>query len=185
MVVVGARLAGLCAARRLVSAGLHVVVVEAGGRAGRRGATDVVDGFLPDRGFQVDDTACPAAARVLDHPALDRRRFTRDGDRLHRVADARRRPIAAGRTLRAPIGSSADKAQLAAPAARAALLPVDRLLAAPGPPVGQPILVLDGGRRGPVAASVVLTEAKVPGRRPAQAVLREPRTAPGGGAVVA
>jgi hypothetical protein len=42
-VVVGARLAGLRAARGLVAAGLEVVVSEAADRVGGRTATDVVD----------------------------------------------------------------------------------------------------------------------------------------------
>ena len=75
-VVVGAGPAGLRAARGLVSAGLDVVVVEAADRLGGRVATDVADGFLVDRGFQIHDAACPEAARVLDLKALDLRAFT-------------------------------------------------------------------------------------------------------------
>ena len=36
----------------------------------------VADGFLVDRGFQIHDTACPEAARVLDLKSLDLRVFT-------------------------------------------------------------------------------------------------------------
>lgn len=133
--IVGAGLAGLCAARRLVTAGLDLVVLESADRVGGRVSTDVVDGFLLDRGFQVFNTAYPEAARVLDYAALDLRRFTpgalvRRGDRLHRIGDPRRRPLAALTTLRAPIGSPADKARVAALSARDALAPVERLLAA-------------------------------------------------------
>ncbi len=134
VVVVGAGLAGLCAARRLAAAGVDVVVLEAGGAVGGRVATDVVDGFLLDRGFQVYNTAYPEAARVLDHDSLDLRAFTpgalvRVGDRLHRVADPRRRPLAAPDTLLAPIGSPADKVRVALLAARDALAPAGRLTA--------------------------------------------------------
>jgi phytoene dehydrogenase-like protein len=134
-VVVGAGLAGLAAARRLTAAGAEVVVLEAAGTVGGRVATDVVDGFLIDRGFQVYNTAYPEAARVLDHAALDLRAFTpgalvRVGDRLHRVADPRRRPLAAPGTVLAPIGSPADKVRLALLAGRDALLPAGRLTAA-------------------------------------------------------
>ena len=135
-VVVGAGLAGLCAARRLADAGVEVAVLEAGPAVGGRVATDVVDGFLLDRGFQVHNTAYPEAARVLDHGALDLRAFTpgaliRYGDRLHRVADPRRRPLAAPGTVLAPIGSPLDKARVAVLAGRDALLPARRLEAAP------------------------------------------------------
>jgi phytoene dehydrogenase-like protein len=136
VVVVGAGLAGLCAARRLAAAGVEVTVLEAGPTVGGRVATDVVDGFLLDRGFQVHNTAYPEAARMLDHAALDLRPFTpgaliRRGDRLHRVADPRRRPLAAPGTLLAPIGSPLDKIRIALLAGRDGLLPARRLEAAP------------------------------------------------------
>jgi phytoene dehydrogenase-like protein len=132
VVVVGAGLAGLCAARRLATAGVDVVVLESADAVGGRVATDVVDGFLLDRGFQVYNTAYPEAARVLDHAALDLRAFTpgaliRVGDRLHRVADPRRRPLAAPGTVLAPIGSPRDKARVALLSARDALAPAGRL----------------------------------------------------------
>lgn len=136
VVVVGAGLAGLRAARGLAAAGLDVVVLDAADRVGGRVATDVVDGFLVDRGFQIYNTAYPESARVLDHDALDLRAFTpgalvRRGDRLHRIADPRRRPLATASTLAAPIGSPLDKARVALLAVGDALLPVDRLLGRP------------------------------------------------------
>lgn len=111
-------------------------MLEAAEQVGGRVATDVVDGFLLDRGFQVYNTAYPESARILDHKALDLRSFTpgalvRVGDRLHRLADPRRRPLAAPGTLLAPIGSPADKVRVALLAARDALVPADRLTAAP------------------------------------------------------
>jgi monoamine oxidase len=75
VVVVGAGLAGLRATRGLVSVGLDVVFVEAADRVGGRVATDVVDGVLVDRGFQVHDTACPEAARAA---AAERRPISRE-----------------------------------------------------------------------------------------------------------
>ncbi|HST65107.1 MAG TPA: NAD(P)/FAD-dependent oxidoreductase [Mycobacteriales bacterium] len=135
-VVVGAGLAGLAAARRLAAAGADVLVLEAAATVGGRVATDVVDGFLIDRGFQVYNTAYPESARVLEHDLLDLRAFTpgalvRVGDRLHRVADPRRRPLAAPGTVLAPIGSPADKVRLALLAGQDALLPAGRLTARP------------------------------------------------------
>ena len=59
--VVGAGLAGLTAADRLARADLDVVVLEASDGVGGRVRTDRVDGFLLDRGFQVLNTAYPAA----------------------------------------------------------------------------------------------------------------------------
>jgi phytoene dehydrogenase-like protein len=134
-VVVGAGLAGLCAARRLAGAGVSVAVLEAEPVVGGRVATDVVDGFLLDRGFQVYNTAYPESARVLDHDALDLRVFTpgalvRVGDRLHRVADPRRRPLTAPGTLFAPIGSPLDKARIALLSGRDAFRSAGKLAAA-------------------------------------------------------
>ncbi len=59
VVVVGAGLAGLTAARYLQSAGIDVLVLEASDRVGGRVTSDVIDGFILDRGFQVINPAYP------------------------------------------------------------------------------------------------------------------------------
>lgn len=118
VLVVGAGLAGLACARELVARGREVVVLEASDGVGGRVRTDVVDGFQLDRGFQVHLTSYPEAARVLDHAALDLRAFQPGalvwyGGRSHRVGDPFRRPVDLVPTLRAPIGSLADKVRIA------------------------------------------------------------------------
>lgn len=118
-VVVGAGLAGLCAARTLEHAGRSVVVLEASDGVGGRVRTDHVDGFLLDRGFQVLLTAYPEVGRVLDLPALQLRTFDPGasvwtGSRFHTVSDPFRRPTSALATALAPIGSIADKVRIAA-----------------------------------------------------------------------
>jgi phytoene dehydrogenase-like protein len=123
VVVVGAGLAGLSAAVRLADAGCDVHVVEAGGHAGGRLATERIDGFVVDRGFQVLNTGYPRVAADLDVRALEMGWFRpgavlRVDGRAHRVADPRRHPATAWETLRAPIGSLARKSAIAAYSAR-------------------------------------------------------------------
>lgn len=83
VVVVGAGLAGLACARALVATGREVVVLEAADAPGGRVRSDVVDGFVIDRGFQVLNTAYPALRREIDLDRLDLRRLPR-GARVRR-----------------------------------------------------------------------------------------------------
>lgn len=57
ILVVGAGLAGLNCARILRSSGYEVVVIESKDQVGGRVATDVIDGFYLDHGFQVVNPA--------------------------------------------------------------------------------------------------------------------------------
>ena len=103
-IVVGAGLAGLACAKELHAAGRRVVVVEAADRVGGRVATDEVEGFRIDRGFQVYNDAYPEGRRQLDLKALRLGRFdagalVAEGTRLRRVADPWRQPLAAVASL--------------------------------------------------------------------------------------
>lgn len=60
VLVVGAGLAGLNAAITLQNAGLEVVVLEASDRPGGRVTSDLIDGFICDRGFQLINSQYPA-----------------------------------------------------------------------------------------------------------------------------
>ena len=75
VIVVGAGLAGLTCAKVLHERGAEVVVFEASDGVGGRVRTDVKEGFLLDRGFQVYFTAYPVARRHLDHEKLNLRAF--------------------------------------------------------------------------------------------------------------
>ena len=104
VVIVGGGLAGLSAARRLDRAGVEWLLVEASDRIGGRVATDVVDGWHFDRGFQVLNTAYPRVPALVDVDALDMRYFTsgvlvRRGSGLHRLENPLRDPLAAPKTL--------------------------------------------------------------------------------------
>lgn len=132
VVVVGAGLAGLTAADQLTRAGLEVVVIEAADGVGGRVRTDRVDGFLLDRGFQVLNTAYPAAKRVLDLDALDLQEFDRaallhlDGRNV-RVGDPRRELRALPRIATAPLGGPSKKAALALYAGMVVATPPSRI----------------------------------------------------------
>lgn len=135
IVIVGAGLAGLACAQRLVAAGREVVVVEAGDAVGGRVRTDVVDGFRCDRGFQLINPAYPVLPRVLDLDQLDLRSFgagvvVRTGDHRSVLADPRREPRWLASTLRSPAGRLSEKIAFLR-WALGSLLPVSRLLAAP------------------------------------------------------
>jgi phytoene dehydrogenase-like protein len=119
VIVVGAGLAGLAAATHLHRGGRQVEVFEASDDVGGRVRTDVVDGFRLDRGFQVLLTDYPEAQRQLDYDALDLRAFDPGalvwtGRSFARVGDPVRRPRTLVDTVRAPIGSVADKLRILA-----------------------------------------------------------------------
>lgn len=117
VVVVGAGVAGLAAARHLSAAGLEVVVVEASDGIGGRVRSDVVGAFRVDRGFQLVNPGYPEVARVLDVDALDLQPFdagvaVHRGGRVDTVRDPRRHPTAVLEALRFPLGSAKEKAAL-------------------------------------------------------------------------
>lgn len=64
VIVIGAGISGLAAARRLGEQGLSVRVLEASDGVGGRVRTDFVDGYVLDRGFQVFIEAYPEQKRV-------------------------------------------------------------------------------------------------------------------------
>lgn len=74
-IVVGASLSGLVCARRLHQAGIDVTIVEQSDRAGGRYATEDVDGYKLDFGWQVFSSVYPNSRIELDMGALDPRAF--------------------------------------------------------------------------------------------------------------
>lgn len=141
VVVIGAGLAGLCAAHHLVAAGLSVAVLESADHVGGRMSADTVDGFRLDRGNHLLNTALPELGRI---PGLDGLRLrplspgvlVRGGGHGYRIGDSRRSrdgglSALIGSAARAPIGSALDKARLGAALGRLATTPAERLLGRP------------------------------------------------------
>ena len=123
VVVIGAGLSGLAAARQVQQSGLSVVVLESSDAVGGRVRTDNVDGFLLDRGFQVLLTAYPELATQVDMDALDLQAFdpgalvwlqSKNGGpgKGHVVSDPFRKPSTLFATTFAPIGSVIDKLRI-------------------------------------------------------------------------
>lgn len=94
VVIVGAGVAGLSAARHLVRAGIATVVLEAAGRPGGRMSTEEVDGFRLDRIARPLSTAYPELRRTPALEGLVLRPFApgvliRGEDRFHRIGEPR------------------------------------------------------------------------------------------------
>ncbi|GJF34646.1 oxidoreductase [Kitasatospora sp. NE20-6] len=154
VVVVGAGLAGLAAARALAAQGLDVQVLEAAPHIGGRTATDELDGFRLGHGIHLLNTDHPEPARRLDLDRLDLRPLT-PGVLVHAAGRRQRvgvppaptRQTAArgalagglgnglGSSLAGPLngllGSPLDRARLSSALGRLAATPVPRLLARP------------------------------------------------------
>lgn len=114
VIVIGAGVSGLVCALELTRLGHSVHVLEASADVGGRVRTDVVDGFLLDRGFQVLLTAYPEAWRWLSYQGLALHNFEPGAmvfcnGKLHQIVDPVRRPTQVFKTVFAPVGSVRDK----------------------------------------------------------------------------
>ncbi len=118
VVIVGAGFSGLTAAKTLHEQGVPFVLLEASDAVGGRARTDLVDGFLLDRGFQVFLTAYPEAQRHLRFSDLDLQCFEpgsliRYGNQFHTLVDPWRRPTKILSTAFSGVGSLSDKWRIA------------------------------------------------------------------------
>ena len=114
IVIIGAGVAGLVAARHLEAAGCDPVVIEASDRAGGRVKTDLQTGFRLDHGFQVLLTAYRETKTYLDLEALDLKGFLPGaivyaGGQTFRISDPNRQPDQLLPMAFSPVGSLKDK----------------------------------------------------------------------------
>lgn len=117
-IVIGAGLAGLACSIKLQQQGFKVLLLEASDKVGGRVTSDLVDGFILDRGFQVFLSAYPEAARMLDYRNLDLQPFycgamIYNEGRFQRLADPFRDPSSLMPMLFSNVAGLGDKLKVA------------------------------------------------------------------------
>lgn len=133
VVIVGAGAAGLACARVLHERGIDFQLFESASEPGGRLATDVLDGFALDRGFQILLTSYPEVRRFVDLPSLQLGNFCPGATIRQETGQVTfpnplSRPWLLPQTMLAPVGSLFDKAKVGLYLARLLLRPVE-----PGP----------------------------------------------------
>lgn len=136
VLVVGAGVSGLNCAKILKKQGIPVTVLEASNGVGGRVRTDVLDGFLLDRGFQIFLTSYPEARKALNYENLDLKPFyagalVRWQGSFHIVADPFRHLADGLGSLLNPIGSPVDKILVGFYRTKTLLSSVEDILKAP------------------------------------------------------
>jgi len=117
VIIVGAGVAGLVAAKKCEEKGYTTLLVDADGDVGGRIQTDTVDGFILERGFQVLIDTYEKAEELLDFEALSLQRFE-PGAKIYdekgsfSIADPLRKVSALPSTALSRVGSFSDKLKL-------------------------------------------------------------------------
>ncbi|WEH33031.1 NAD(P)/FAD-dependent oxidoreductase [Streptomyces sp. AM 4-1-1] len=190
VVIIGAGVAGLSAAHRLISAGVSTSVLEAAPHVGGRMSTYDMDGFRLDHTGSLLSTSCPElraapglgglvvrsfAPGVLVHSRGRRYRTGQPGSARGALKAARAMKGASG----APLGGAIDQARLGAALSRLAVTPAARLLARPERPTsesltdrGLPARTVDGFLR-PLLTALLGDPALTTSSRCADLALRD------------
>jgi phytoene dehydrogenase-like protein len=143
--VIGAGLAGLSAAISLREAGVDAVVIEKSDSPGGRVRSDVIEGFVCDRGFQVFNPWYPTAKKLLDYRALDLKpldaavglvlldssKAVAEQTSIDFIGDPIRSLGDFFTTIRAPIGSKTSLVRLATYLAKTAVVGEQSLFSRP------------------------------------------------------
>jgi phytoene dehydrogenase-like protein len=117
VIIVGAGVAGLVAAKKCEEAGLSTLLVEADEEVGGRIQSDRIDGFTLERGFQVLIDTYEKARELLNFEALDLQKFEPgakiyDEEGSFSIADPLRKVSALPSTALSRVGSLSDKFKL-------------------------------------------------------------------------
>lgn len=118
VLVIGAGIAGLTAARLIFEQGFSCLLLEASDAVGGRVKTDEYEGFLLDHGFQVLLSAYPEAQALLNYDFLALQPFYNGsliwtGENFQKVADPWRHPVDGMQSLYNKIGTLKDKLKVA------------------------------------------------------------------------
>lgn len=114
-IIIGAGISGLAAAQELKRQGTDFVIIEKSSKAGGRIASEKIEGFTCDVGFQLLNPAYPAARSQLNLKSLGLQAFDRGATVWHQdkqitLADPTRAPHNAGGLLRTLKGQDARAA---------------------------------------------------------------------------
>jgi len=117
VIIVGAGVAGLVAAKKCEGSGLSTLLIDADDKLGGRVQTDKIEGFTLERGFQVIIDTYEKAKEILDFEALSLQKFE-PGAKIYdekgsfSIADPLRKASALPSTLLSRVGSFSDKLKM-------------------------------------------------------------------------